>query len=44
MTARCPHWVDLHGGFRSLNFNYSLPRSNLSANMYGPIIAATLRF
>jgi len=37
-------WVDLHGGFRSLNFNYSLPRSNLNVNMYGPIIAATLRF
>jgi hypothetical protein len=37
-------WVDLHVGFRSLNFNYSLPRSNLNVNMYGPIIAATFRF
>jgi hypothetical protein len=33
------------GGFRGLNFNYSLPRSNLSVNMYNLIIAAaTFRF
>ena len=36
--------VDLHAGFRSLNFNYALPRAGLNMNMYGPIIAATFRF
>ena len=37
-------WIDLHAGFRSLNFNYALPRSNLGVNMNGPILAATFRF
>jgi hypothetical protein len=37
-------WIDLHAGFRSLNFNYSLPRAGLDMHMYGPIIAATFRF
>jgi hypothetical protein len=37
-------WVDLHVGFRSLNFNYTAPRTGLDVNMYGPIIAATMRF
>ena len=36
--------IDLHAGFRSLNFNYSAPRTGLNVNMYGPIIAATFRF
>jgi hypothetical protein len=37
-------WVELHGGFRSLNFNYGGARADFSANYYGPIIAATFRF
>jgi hypothetical protein len=37
-------WIDLHAGFRSLNFDYSLPRAGLDMHMYGPIIAATFRF
>jgi hypothetical protein len=37
-------WIDLHAGFRSLNFNYSLPNAGLNVNMYGPILAATFRF
>ena len=37
-------WIDLHLGFRSLNFNYSAPRTGITMNMYGPIIAATLHF
>src|SRR5271155_4456991 len=37
-------WIDLQAGFRSLNFNYSLPRAGLDMHMYGPIIGATLRF
>src|SRR3954447_23207221 len=36
--------LDLHAGFRSLNFSYGAPRANLNVNMYGPIISATLRF
>ena len=37
-------WIDLHAGFRDMGFNYSLPRSNLYVNMYGPILGATFRF
>jgi hypothetical protein len=37
-------WIDLHAGFREMGFSYSLPRSNLDVNMYGPILAATFRF
>ena len=37
-------WIELHGGFRSLNFNYSGPRADFNANMYGPILSATFRF
>jgi hypothetical protein len=37
-------WVDLHGGFRSLNFNYGGPRADFAAQMYGPILSATFRF
>lgn len=36
-------WLDLHVGFRSLNFNYSLERAGATMNMYGPIVAATFR-
>ena len=36
--------VDLHVGFRSLNFSYGAPRANVSMNMNGPIISATFRF
>ena len=36
--------LDLHVGFRSLNFSYGAPRANLNVNMYGPIISATFRF
>jgi hypothetical protein len=36
--------VDLHAGFRSLNFNVGAPRADFNVNMYGPIISATLRF
>jgi hypothetical protein len=37
-------WIDLHAGFRSMNFNYSLPNAGLNVNMYGPILAATFHF
>jgi hypothetical protein len=37
-------WIDLRAGFRSLNFDYSLPRAGFDMHMYGPIIAATFRF
>ena len=40
----CEPWIDLHAGFRTLNFNYSATRSGLNVNLYGPIIAATFRF
>lgn len=36
--------LDLHAGFRTLNFNYSAPRAAFDVHMYGPIIAATFRF
>jgi hypothetical protein len=36
--------IELHGGFRSLNFSYGAPRANFSANIYGPILSATFRF
>jgi hypothetical protein len=36
--------LDLHAGFRSLNFSYGAPRANISMNMNGPIISATFRF
>ena len=36
--------IDLHAGFRSLNFSYGAPRANLNWNMYGPLIPATFRF
>ena len=37
-------WIELHGGFRSLNFNYGAARADFSANLYGPILSATFRF
>ncbi len=36
--------LDLHGGFRSLNFDYGAPRADFNVHMYGPILAATFRF
>lgn len=36
--------IDMHAGFRSLNFNYGLPNAGLTMNMYGPILSATFRF
>jgi hypothetical protein len=37
-------WIDLHGGFRSLNFNYGAKRADFNVNTYGPIIAGTFHF
>jgi hypothetical protein len=37
-------WIDLHAGFRSMNFNYSLPRAGLNVGLNGPIFSATFRF
>ena len=36
--------IDLHAGFRTLNFDKGAPRADFNVHMYGPIIAATLRF
>jgi len=39
-------WIDLHLGYRSLNFNYSASNSNLGfdVHMRGPIFAGTFKF
>lgn len=39
-------WIDLHLGYRSLNFNYQASDSNLGFNVHmkGPILAGTFRF
>jgi hypothetical protein len=37
-------WIDLHGGFRSLNFNYGGSRAEFDSHIYGPILSATFRF
>jgi hypothetical protein len=37
-------WLDLRGGFRSLGFNHGGDRSDLAMHMYGPLLAATVRF
>jgi hypothetical protein len=39
-------WLNLHLGYRSLNFNYQASGSNLGFNVHmrGPIIAGTFRF
>ena len=39
-------WINLHLGYRSLNFNYSASDSNLGfdVHMRGPIFAGTFRF
>ena len=37
-------WIDLHGGFRSMNFSYGAARADFNVNMYGPILSATFRF
>src|SRR5689334_13090892 len=36
--------IDLHAGFRSLNFSFGAQRANISMNMNGPIISATFHF
>jgi hypothetical protein len=36
--------IDLHAGFRSLNFNQTVPRAGIDVHMYGPLVAATFRF
>jgi hypothetical protein len=39
-------WINLHLGYRSLNFNYQASDSNLGFNVHmkGPILAGTFRF
>jgi hypothetical protein len=39
-------WINLHLGYRTLNFNYSASDSNLGFNVHmrGPIFAGTFRF
>jgi len=37
-------WVDLHGGFRSLNFSFGGSRADFRQHIYGPILSATFRF
>lgn len=37
-------WIDLHAGFRSLNFTYSLPAAGANVSMNGPLFAATFKF
>src|SRR5262249_28041237 len=36
--------VDLHAGFRSMNFILNAPRAEFGVHMNGPIISATIRF
>ena len=36
--------IDLHAGFRSLNFNVGAPRADFNVHMYGPIVSATVHF
>jgi hypothetical protein len=36
--------VDLHGGFRSLNFSFGGSRADFHQHIYGPILSATFRF
>jgi hypothetical protein len=36
--------IDLHAGFRTLNFNYDGPRANFKVHMYGPILSGTYHF
>jgi hypothetical protein len=37
-------WIDVHGGFRTMNYSYSAPAANFNVNMYGPMLSATFRF
>jgi hypothetical protein len=34
-------WLDVHVGFRSMNFSYRDKRATLDMNMNGPILSAT---
>jgi hypothetical protein len=36
--------IDLHAGFRTLNFNFTATRAKFDMNMYGPTISATVHF
>ena len=36
--------IDLHAGFRSLNFSFGAPRANIGMSMNGPILGGTIRF
>jgi len=36
--------IDLHAGFRSMNFNYTGPLARFNVHMYGPILSGTLNF
>jgi hypothetical protein len=37
-------WLELRGGFRSLNVDYGGSRADFDLHMYGPIIGGTVRF
>lgn len=37
-------WIDVHAGFRSLNFSYGAQRANITLNINGPIFSANFRF
>jgi hypothetical protein len=36
--------IDLHGGFRTLNFDQTVPKAGINVHMYGPLFAATFHF
>ena len=37
-------WIDLHAGFRTLNFDYTATRAEFNFHMYGPILGGTIHF
>jgi hypothetical protein len=37
-------WINLHGGFRTLNYSFGGDRADFHEHFYGPIISATFRF
>jgi hypothetical protein len=37
-------WLDLHAGFRSMNFDYTAERARFDVHMYGPILSGTVHF
>ena len=40
----CQSWIDVHGGFRALNFNTSGKFADTTVHMYGPILSASFHF